>query len=224
MKEEDKILDSMQKNNKSNALRNSCFIITALAVVILVVFAYVASKEVSNAFQIVDKGLINTNESFEKSNETLKNALLKTKEYQLIVEEIDSISSNFNTLIDSTINQLMAQTGGRIKGTKNNELTNPQNYEIPTRILISEKVGEKIEQSIKQTNLSYNRILRHKLGVDTIDIPLKLNYEFQKKNNKTWPEMNFDHLPLMAVMPLLSKFKNDEKKSRANMYNFMANK
>ena len=185
MKEEDRILDSMQKNNKSKTLRNSCFIITAVAVVIVVVFAYVASKEVSNAFQLVDKGLVKTNESFEQSNETLKNALLKTKEYQSIVEEIDSISSNFNTLIDSTINQLMVQTGGRIKGTKNNELTNPQNYEIPTRILISEKVGEKIEQSIKQTNLSYNRILRHKLGVDTIDIPLKLNYEFQKKNNKT---------------------------------------
>lgn len=219
MRGEDKILDSMQKNNKSNAMRNSCLFITAIIVVMLIVFAYVASKEVSNAFKLVDKGLVQTNETFEQSNEALKNALLKSSEYKLIVEEIDSVSKNFNTLIDSTISQLVAQSG-----TKNNKLANSKSYEVSTRILITEKVGEKIERSIRQTNISYNRILSEKLGVDTIDIPLKLNYDFQEKHNKTWPEMNFDHLPLMAVMPLLSKFKNDEKKSRANMYRYMANK
>jgi len=222
MSEPDKILDveSQIKGNKTK--RNSCLLITAVIILLLLAFAYVASKEVANAFQLVDKGLASTTKTFEQSNEALKNALLKTREYKPIVEKIESTSFRFNTLIDSTINQLVIQTGGWKVGTNKLEFSNPKNYEIPTRIMISEKVGDKIERVIKQTNLNYIGILKDELTVDTIEIPLKLNYEFKEKHDKTWSEMNFDHMPLFALMPLLRKFKNDESESKAIIYRYMA--
>jgi len=205
MKEEDKILDAFHENDKNNAKRNSCLLITAVALVVLIAFAYVASKEVS------------------ESNEALKNALLKTSQHKPIVERIDSVSNSFNSLIDSTINQLIVQTGGWKEGTNDTEFANPKNYEIPTRIMISEKVGDRIERMIGQTNLSYKQVLKEELEIDTIELPFKLNYNFKEKHDKTWSEMNFDHMPLFALMPLLRKFKKDESESKAIIYRHVAN-
>jgi len=223
MKQEDKILDSENQIGRRNTKRNSCLLITAVVLVLLFAFAYVATKEVSNAFKLVDKGLAETNQTYEDTNEALKNVLLKHSEYSLTVEKIENISTKYNTLLDSTIQLLINQTGGWKQESNENELANPKNHGVPTKILVTDKLGEKLEQEISKASNQYNEILKVDLGIDTVQIPLKLRMDHIEKSSKTWTEYNFDQMPLMAVLPILRKFKNDEKESKSIIYRIMAN-
>lgn len=220
---EDNILDSGNNITKSKTKQNSCLLITAVILALIFAFAYVVTKEVSNAFKIVDKGLAETNQTYGETNEALKNVLLKHSEYGSTVEKIEKISLEYNSLLDSTINMLVKQSGGWKQDSNQQELAKPNNYEVPTKILIAEKLGDKLEQSIIKTSTQYNEIMNIVLNDNTTDLPLKLQMDHIKQTNKTWVEFNFDQMPLMAVLPILRKFKNDESESKSILYRIMAN-
>ncbi len=219
---EDKILDTENHEIKSKTKRNSCLLISSIILILLIVFAYVVTKEVSNAFELVDKGLTETNETYKKTNEALKNVLLKHSEYASTVQVIEKASSEYNSLIDSTINLLIEKTGGWKQDTHQQELANPKNYMVPTKILVKDKLGDRLEESIKKTSIIYNEILKVNLKDDTTELPLKLLTNHIQRENKTWTEYNFDQMPLMAVLPILRKLKSDDNESKSIMYRIMS--
>ena len=134
-------------------------------------------------------------------------------------------SKGLNSFIDSTINTLIIQTGGWKENTNGREVANPQNTNIPTQILVTDKLGDTIMQLIEKTSAQYNEIIQNELGIDTIQIPLKLEaHHHLKESGMTWSEYNFDHMPLMAILPLLRKIKNDDTESKAMIFKLMMNK
>jgi len=221
MHKEDRILDSENQLNKSHAKRNSCLLIAAIIIVLLAIFAYVTTKEILNAFEIVDRGLAESNRSYENTNEALKDVLLKNSEHSELVERIERISLEYNAFMDSTIHLLVSQTGGWQQGSNQKELVNPRNRIVPTRILVANGLGNKIEQSITKTSAQYNEIINVNLGIDTIQVPLKIQIDHRKQSSETWAEYNFDQMPLQAVLPILRKFKNDEKESKLIIYQLL---
>ena len=218
------ILDLESQNKKNNSKRNSCLLITVASITLLLILGYWATKKVEKTFQLLNENLVTENKTSMEANESLKNSLLNTAEYEALIKEIEALSISFNSLIDSTIDQLVIQTGGWTKENNKTGMAGSKNHETATRILIEEKVGEKLEQAILHTSSEYNRILQEELAADSIVIPLKLDLDFAGKHNKTWSEKNFDHLPMFVVIPLLSKFKVDESESKAILYRQMANR
>ncbi len=192
--------------------------------VIIGLSIYLINKEVRHAFKTVDKGLSQKIEQIEGSNSALSHFLVKDQRYTEDVQNIMKTSKEFNSFIDSTIQELIVQSGGWKENTNQSELANPNNYEVPTKILVDEGLGDDIEQLILETSVIYNKILQKHVLVDTISIPLKSNLETAKKPQQSWSEFCFSYMPLMALLPMLNKFKNDEAISRDLIYRSMVNK
>ncbi len=209
-----------QKTNK----RKSCIIIATVLIVVLLILAVFLSRIVTKAFQDVDEALLNSTNTYTPSNEVLKDILLEDDVYSELVKDIEATSLEFNSLIDSTINLLVLQSGGWKEGTDKKELFDPKNARVPTRILIMEGIGAEIENAVINVAQSYNRILQDELEVDSVDIPLKINTQYKEEGDITWAEYHFNQLPLMAAIPLLRKLKRDENESVSIVYQQMANK
>lgn len=222
MKEEKNILDASRRKGKDNSKRNSCLFISALILAVFIPLAYVLSKEISNALNIVDKGLAASNQTYEQTNEDLKNILLRESKYGATVEKIERISLAYNALMDSTINVLISQSGGWKANSNEQELANPKNRVVPTKILAAGKLGDTIEERIRETSIEYNEIMKTVLNDQITELPLKLRMDQIKQANQTWAEYNFNQMPLMAVLPILRKLKNDENESKSIIYNIMA--
>lgn len=214
----------MKELNNKKTKRNSCLLAAIVTLLIFGSGAYVISREVSDAFTLVDKGLAESNRSSYESNEVLKNALLQNEANRPLILEIEKSSSSFNSFMDSTINLVIINSGGWKKNSNGSELANPRNYEASTQVLVTNGLGDEIEQRIIETRESYNDILSSKLNTDSLELPLKINRTRAKEEGKTWAEFTFDHLPLMAALPMLRKFKNDENESKSLIYRFMANR
>ena len=209
-----------EKANK----RKSCLVIASVIIILLLILVVYVGREVATAFRIVDEALHDSTGTYAASNEVLKDILLEDDVYSELVKDIEATSLEFNSLIDSTINQLVLQSGGWKDGTDEKELFDPKNARVPTRILIMEGIGDVIEQAVATTGHGYNRILHDELKIDSVEIPLKINAQYKGESDITWTEYNFDQLPLMAVIPLLKKLKRDENESVSIIYQEMAKK
>ena len=209
-----------EKTNK----RKSCLVIASVIIILLLILAVYVGREVATAFQIVDAALYDSTDTYAPSSEALKGILLEDDVYSDLVQDIEATSLEFNSLIDSTINLLVLQSGGWKEGTDKKELFDPKNARVPTRILIMEGIGAEIENAVINVAQSYNRILQDELEVDSVDIPLKINTQYKEEGDITWAEYHFNQLPLMAAIPLLRKLKRDENESVSIIYQEMAKK
>lgn len=196
----------MKMTNKSISSK----VVTALMVVLILA----SCNEIFDAFKIVNKELTEEREQMHTSNEELKSKLVLSK-YKSEVDSIEMISHKYNSLIDSTINQLVYQTGGYKKGTK--ELANPENKSIPTKILVTDRLGYKIQDAISSTSMTYQNVLT-KMNADTLAIPLTI---VDKINGRSWVEYSFDQMPLMSVIPVLRVYQNHESRSKNILYQVM---
>lgn len=203
--------------------RNSCLLIASVIIFILVIGAIFISKKLSSSFILADKELLGSYQNIEKSNDALMNLLINDQKYGQTIQSIENTSSSFNMFLDSIINLLITNTGGWKENTNETVLANPNNRNIPTQILIEKGLGQDIMNKIIETSSYYNKILKNELDAQSIEIPLRINMEHIKESGKTWPEYNFKQMPLMAVLPILRKFKYDETESKAKIYRFIAN-
>lgn len=53
-------------------------------------------------------------------------------------------------------------------------------------------------------------------------LSLNIDKEGPKKADKSWEDYNFGHMPVAAVIPMISKFETDAKNSEAAILNFLA--
>jgi len=220
------------------------------------------SAEVMNAFFDLDNSFkksiqITNNESRDTWRRIQKSLESKKKLAPAInqgVERIDLAVDSLVEYIASIQIQLIDETGnqngiideedsinGKPKGSKNKDVSN--------RILINEKGGEKVRESIialKQrlsdiykTVISDREIMASKSfsqdDVEEMSNTLFLNLplyvespeEIQKKSKDgatlSWSKYKFNHMPLAAVLPILSKIQNDAEISRSMIMSKFAN-
>ena len=188
---------------------------------LLLLISYLIRNNVNKAFDHIDKALEISSQTVSISNDSLKSILLKDKAYGTTVEELEKISLGFHKLIDSTMNELISQTGGWKKSDKK-DLENPRNKDVPTQILVEDKLGDEIEKLISETSKKYNAIIQRELNADSIEIPLKLNMNHLNASDKSWAEYNFNQMPLYAVLPIFRKYKQDEYLSIGIIYSHLA--
>ena len=220
------------------------------------------SAEVMNAFFDLDNSFkksiqITNSESKDTWRRIQKSLESKKKLAPAInqgVEHIDFAVDSLVEYIASIQTQLIDETGnqngvideedsinGKPKGSKNKDVSN--------RLLINEKGGEKIRESIialkrrlsdiYKTVISDKEIMAAKsfsaADVKELSNALFLNLplyvetpeEIQKKSKDgsemSWSEYKFHHMPLAAVLPILSKIQNDAEISRSMIMSKFAN-
>ena len=124
-------------------------------------------------------------------------------------------------------------------GNITSDLKGKKDYDITTRLLVDGPSGDKTGSKGEELR---NMLEKYKADMialveDDPDTQVNEKAEFTKnvsieiddqtwrdKGKKSWQEMNFSHMPLQAVLPILTKFQNDVKSTEAAFLNYLAGK
>jgi gliding motility-associated protein GldM len=98
--------------------------------------------------------------------------------------------------------------------------------EIPTRILVEEGNGDKIEQEVEKTRGKFMNVLKGVKGLDPEKFEkssITLKIEAPKKGNKSWAAFTFNMVPNIAAITLLTKIETDIKTTQSNILDALLN-
>lgn len=205
------------------------------------------SKEVLDAFVIVNNGLQNTNENFVKKNsKTLEDLSVLLQNDEALVKpfynkayKAKMLCRNLITYVDSIKKHIIQKTEGIEKNIADTiklaYVDKKDNYDIPTYELIGDDPGNIKSGSLSAKELKNNlgklRTELISLFSDTIFLPATKKEMEEKLNlktpdigmvngvNETWETYNFNHIPLAAVITNLSKIQNDIHNAEADVIN-----
>ncbi len=217
--------------------------INIMYLVLTALLALNVSAEVFNAFKLVDKGLVKSNNALDQANvgmiQGIQEASLTKASLATYAERIDPIrskSKNLTDYLDGIVASMKDNNGkgGYImdeQGNPTDELKQAKDYSVTTSTLVLDHEGNIGAGEEIKTRLEAFRteILEFIDEADrssfTNEIAVQIdNQTWQDKGKKSWSHMNFDHMPLQAVIPLFSKYINDVKSTESAALNYLAGK
>ncbi len=211
--------------------------INIMYLVLTALLALNVSAEIFNAFKVVDKSMERSNLALDQSNEKMPKAIkdgAKKKEslavYADRVDPTRQISTEFDGYIQHIIDTMINITGGYLNdpetGLPTDKLKGEKEKNVTTRLLVDKGVGEAIKDKILEYKEKYSKLFdTADVAKFSKDISLSIDDEtWKKKKKKSWAEMNFNHMPLQAAIPILRKIQNDNKNTEATVLNYLAGK
>lgn len=211
--------------------------INIMYLVLTALLALNVSAEIFNAFKVVDKSMVKSNQALDDANGKLPQAIkdgAKKREslatYAERVEPTRQYAQELDSYIQNIIDTMIVTTGeymaDRETGQPTDQLKGEKDKDITTRMLVDAGVGEELKAKILEYRVKFLSLL-DTADVATYgdDIALDIDDQtWQRRKKKSWSEMNFNHMPLQAALPILRKFQNDVKNSEATILNYLANK
>jgi gliding motility-associated protein GldM len=202
--------------------------------VLTALLALNVSKEILNAFIIVNTGLEKTNINFTNKNEVtytafekaLANDEKKVRKYYDRAMSVKKESEKMVKYIEDLKLELMREVD-KVDTLSNLQfMASKDNYDIPTHVLIGDDpenatgkardLKEKIK-TFRETLLSFVDVKDRpnmKIGLTTENV-----YSFAEEKEVTWESNAFYHNPIAAVITILSKLQNDVKNAEADVIN-----
>ncbi|MEO5564693.1 MAG: gliding motility protein GldM [Chitinophagaceae bacterium] len=207
--------------------------INMMYLVLTALLALNVSTEILNAFKTINKSLENTNQTVNKSTETLMASLLeKTKDQATAnranlwypkAQQAQELSKGVFTYVQSLKDRILKEAGGDPKDPT--KKFKEDNLDIATRIMIEKGEGKKLEQMLKDYRAN---LLKIDPAIDSaFSASLPINLDKPKSENragKTWEGAYFHMVPTVAGLTILSKFQNDVKTSENRVVQFCHNK
>ena len=209
--------------------------INVMYLVLTAILALNVSNEVINAFKVVDKSLITSNENISTSNETLYKSLEaklndpqsaeKAKIWEPKAMQAKQYSAEMMTYIDSL--KLALKKGADLKmrwdDVKKDSVQDyrEDNLDASTRLFETKGEGEKLEVRLKQ----------YKLDMLSIDPSIKAQFEktfpvntvpplSQDGKKKDFTQSFFHMTPTVAALTMLSKFQNNIKNAESEIVTY----
>jgi len=218
--------------------------INVMYLVLTALLALNVSAEIFNAFKIVDKGLIKSNEAIEKANIPLPDIIrtgAKKKaslaKYADLIDPSRNLSRGMSDEIDAIIDELIDSAGDQDGSVGDGDyittssgvtkLKGEKNKDVTTRKLVYGDEGENLKQ--KLIEFKNNMVeLADEEDRETLltQLPTIVDDETWRKKIgvKSWSEFNFKQMPVQATIPILRKFQNDIKSSESSFLNYLAGK
>ena len=209
--------------------------INIMYIVLTAMLALNVSAEIFNAFKVVDKGLVKSNEALDKTNAALPAEIAKfaeknKAEFGKYVERTGpakKATEDFTGYIDGIIKEMIDAAGGYITDKDGNQVIKDyKNKDVTTRILVNEKKGDEIEKRIVNLKNELSKLFDEKdMATESTKLSLNIDESWKKsKDKKSWAQYNFQQMPVAAVLPILNKIKNDAKSSESAVLNYLMNK
>jgi len=205
--------------------------------VLTALLALNVSKDILDAFIVVNKGLENTNLNFTDRNDNLyaQFDLAKTVDPVRVTpnwkkaQDIKKQSAELFAYIDKLQKKLIAETEGFSNGEadtiKMAYINSKDNYDVPTNILIgnSEDGSAGASRELKNKLDEYKKNLTSCiLPKDVKNVSIDINTEAPSSaENENWEMYNFYNRPLVASLTILSKFKNDVKNAESTVVDYL---
>lgn len=217
--------------------------INVMYLVLTALLALNVSAEIFNAFDMVDKGLKNANNSLDAENakmpDLIKTGAKKKAELQKYADRVDparAISQEATTYLQEIITKVVDEGGNRngkvddddyiTLNTGAKELKGKRNFDATTRLLVDDGKGMELKKKIIEIRDKYLALIDD-ADKATFSLPLAIDdksWTLSANKKKNWADFTFGHMPIGATMPIFSKYINDVKASEAAVLNYLANK
>ncbi len=216
--------------------------INIMYLVLTAMLALNVSAEIFNAFKIVDKGLKDSNTSLDAANAPLASEIQRLaqkksalKKYGDIAPSVSAVSKSFVDYVDGLWMEIEAGSVPKGKPARYaadhpkypGALVAKKNKDVTTRILVDEKKGAELKAKIVAARDSFlNFFDEADLASQAGNVSMEVDDTTWKtsKDKKSWSEFNFKQMPVGALEPMFTKFKNDAKSSEAAILNYLMGK
>lgn len=206
--------------------------------VLTALLALNVSKDILDAFVIVNQGLENSNQNFTERNEKLYADfdIARTVDPVLVTpnwkkaQEARKESEKLVGYIDALQKQLVTETEGVEKNISDTlqmqNIENKDRYDTPTHIMIgdSEDGSAGASRELKEKLISYRELLTsYILPADrkTVKVDINTDDPAFSEENENWELYNFYDRPLVASLTILTKLKNDVKNSESLVVDYL---
>ena len=206
--------------------------------VLTALLALNVSKDILDAFIVVNKGLENSNENYTYHNENLYSEFDLAKVIDPVrvtpnwnlAQEVKKKSTDLNDFIDKLQKKIISQTEGvsqSIADTMQMEnIDKKDSYDTPTNILIgdSEDGSAGASRELKTKLIAYQaQLSNYVLPEDRKNVKIDLNAKDPKhsENNENWEMYNFFNRPVVASLTILSKIKSDVKNAESVIVDYL---
>ncbi len=217
--------------------------INLMYLVLTALLALNVSSEILNAFKVVDKSLITSNENINSANNTLYTSLKskltdpmtaeKAKPWYAKAEQAKKLATEMDAYINQLKTDLKAEAGAKMVDVdgKMVEEFKEDDLEAPTRLFGNEE-GGKNQGEVLKSKLSEFR--KNMLDIDPA-IAKEFSSSFpvedftntklvgQDGKEKTFTEAYFHMTPTVAALTLLSKFQNNVKNAENQVVTYCHN-
>ncbi|MGM0550409.1 MAG: gliding motility protein GldM [Bacteroidota bacterium] len=217
--------------------------------VLTAMLALNVSAQVLDAFRLVDEGLKTTTENYTKKNEVLYDQFAtkfaeneeKVGPYKEAADEVREKSEALYQYIQDLKLEIVKVNQGQneeenaaIEDGKiiNEKLKGTDKEDIATRILIGENYNGK-GYDLKNMINEYREMLLSIVDEDNVRVrnSLKNNLntddpepsDTDHSEQTSWEIKHFSHIPLGAIMPILSKFQVDVRNSESEVVQYLLN-
>lgn len=197
--------------------------INLMYLVLMALLALNVSAEILNAFKMVSDGMNVSNRVIDTKNGDIMSAFAKKNaddpakagKYYADAQKAQQLSNDFIAYVDALRERIIKESDGIEVEEGDTTLVGKKNYDVPTHIMIDGKEGGKLKQRIDdlKNQLSSLPSLSPQ-DKEEIAKQITLNTVYNVKaakrlGKKSWEEYNFDHVPVIAVNTILTKFKGD---------------
>ena len=212
-----------------------------LYLVLMALLALNVSKDVLDAFILVDEGLTKTTTNFYAKNQSLYGSFdeayqlnpLKVEEWIGKAKEVREKSQELYDFMQESKKEIVIKAEGEntqaVVGDQVDirYVNAKDNNNVPGEIMILNKKGTELREKIKNyreflvslvdDKENYAAIVASiESGLDTADPPPD-----KKGVAHPWESLYFEHLPLASVITILSKMQSDVRNAESEMVNFL---
>jgi gliding motility-associated protein GldM len=210
--------------------------------VLTAMLALNVSKEVLDAFTLVDGGLTTTTQNFAAKNESLYDKFdiafeqnpAKVGDWKTRADEVKAMSNELYEFINLCKIEIVekrdedAIVDGEVHlaDVKSKDDTN-----FPAEIMLVNKRGTELKKKIEDyreflltmidDKETYAATVEAVEDILSTEVPENLYHNKKKGETPTWESTYFEFLPLASVITLLSKMQGDVRNVEAEMLNFL---
>ncbi len=205
--------------------------INLLYIVLTAMLALNVSAEILNAFKTVNESIHHSNQSIDEKNAIIFDQFEKQMQQdpkkvgplKEKAEEVKQMSEMMNARIDSLKSKIIVESGGL---TEEGDIKRQDDLDAASRVMLNWGNGPKLKKGLEDLR---NRFLTY-FPEDSREqeakiLPLRIEMpktgRDKKKNKKSWSQVNFEEVPSIAAITILSKFQNDIKNSEAQVVDYL---
>lgn len=202
--------------------------INMMYLVLTALLALNISAEVLNAFKLVSDGMQTSNNAIDKKNFSIMNAFdaqyandpAKTEKFRADARRAVTYANDFVDRVQALRSLIIKESGGYVdEDTVAKDLKGKRNFDITTFLMVEKENGRELKASI--TSLRDSLLALPTLNDadrEALSKQFTLSTEYnelaaKKLGKKSWEEYLFDHVPVIAVNTILTKFQGDAKNS-----------
>ncbi len=219
--------------------------INMMYLILTALLAMNVSAEILNAFVLVNDSLSKTekginsknDEVYAKFNAKYEANKKKVGPWKEKADRISILSKELKDEITEIQKKLLLDAGEDYeKYLKEGTITieNKKDKETPTRVMLEEKVEgkksratllkERINKFVKDLNAELEGVPKAEAIIKSIETNLNTDdIKGQGGELKTWERANFEQLPLVAAITMLTKFKTDVLNAESDVINTLLN-